>query len=118
FLPREGRPPREYGFDHGLAFAVEGPNRDPVSDRGKLLFGQLPGRNAAHAAALRDQLTRPVVTRSDARRHQVVCCVCPERGREEAVRAGVWQVQDELLWLEDGKRPVRARTVSLRSARC
>ena len=79
----------------------------------------LPRWEAAHRTALGEELARPVVTRGDARRDQVVCCVWLERIREERVPADLFQVQTELLWLwEYDKRPIRARKVSLRSAAC
>ena len=118
-LARERGPPRQDGFDDRLPLALDRTDRDPVAHRGQLLVGQLPGGKAAHPAALREELARPVVTRGDARRDQVVCCVWLERIREERVPADVFQVQTELLWLwEYDKRPIRARKVSLRSAAC
>jgi hypothetical protein len=97
------------GFDHGLALAVEGPHRDPVADRGQLLFGKLSRWDAAHGALLREQLARPVVTRGDPRGNQVVCCVWLERVCEERVPAEVLQVQNELLWLDRQKSALFGR---------
>ena len=82
-----------------LALAVERTDRDPVADRGQVLLGELPGRDAAHGALLREQLARPVVSRGDPRGNQVVCCIWLERVCEERVPAEVLQVQNELLWL-------------------
>src|SRR4029450_9633896 len=101
--------PRQDGFDHGLALAVERANGHPVSDRGQLLFGQLSGRDAAHGALLREQLARPVVTRGDPRGNQIVCCMWLERVREERVPAEVLQVQNELLWLDRQKSALFGR---------
>ena len=106
-LAGEGGTPRQDGFDHGLALAVDRADRDPVSDRGQVFFGQLPGRDAAHGALLREQLARPVVPRGDPRGNQIVCCVWLERVCEERVPAEVLQVQNELLWLlEHERRPL------------
>jgi hypothetical protein len=103
-LARERGTSRQDSLDHRLAFAVDRPDGDPVPDGGQLLLGQLPRGEAAHGTALGEQLARPVVTRGDARRNQVVCCVWLERVCEERVPAEVLQVQAKLLWLKEHEK--------------
>jgi hypothetical protein len=110
-LAGERGTPRQDGLDHRLPLAVDGACRDPVSDRGQLVFGQLARWQAAQPSVLRQELARPVVARRDARRDQIVCCVWLERVCEERVPAEVLQLQLDSFGCGNTKgAPLGART--------
>src|SRR5207247_9901054 len=102
-LAGERRAAWKHRLDHGLALAVERPDRNPVADGRKLVLAEPACGHAAEPSELGEQLARPVVARRDARRDQVVLLVGQERVLEELIPAEVLQVQRNLPWLEERK---------------
>ena len=96
-LACEGGPPRQDRLDHGLALALDRPDRHPVADGRQFVVVQPSGHDTAEPPTFAQELARPVMTRADTRRKQIVLFVGLERFCEEGVPAEILQFQAKLL---------------------